>query len=121
REVGDKVVVHNIHVHRIRGADFAQFGFEVDEVGGENARVDTALGHVEFLVVLLRCPVEGAGSSAPVFPVGQAFLWMSARNMASVRCTCGQSWAVSSWPASRWPVRLTLSSAAPASSSSRSS
>ena len=44
-QVGDEVVVHDIHMHGVSGADALQFGLEVDEVGGEDARVDAALRH----------------------------------------------------------------------------
>ena len=45
REVGDEVVVHDVHVHGVGVADALQFGLKVDEVGREDARVDAALRH----------------------------------------------------------------------------
>jgi hypothetical protein len=44
-EVRNKVVVHDIHVDRIGIADALQLGFEIDEICGEDARVDAALRH----------------------------------------------------------------------------
>ena len=44
-QVGHKVVVHHVHVDGVGIADALQLGFEVDEVGGEDARVDAALRH----------------------------------------------------------------------------
>ena len=96
-QVGHKVVVHDVHMHRIGIADPVQFGLKVDEVGREDARVDAALGHG----FPSRSYLAGSyvGRQCPSIGETQAFLRISARNMASVRCTCGQSWAVSSCPA----------------------
>jgi hypothetical protein len=48
------VVVHDIDVHGIRVADPLQLGLKVGEVGGQDARVDAALGHAGFLVGLMK-------------------------------------------------------------------
>src|SRR5699024_7117095 len=40
REVGHEVVVHDVDVRHVRGADAREFTGEVREVGGQDARID---------------------------------------------------------------------------------